>query len=41
MLLSHKSTDGAHSEGVIHPMPVAVRNPTLRAAVDFAVGTTF
>ena len=39
MLLLHKLTDGVLSEGVIHPMPIAVQNPTLKAAVDFAVGT--
>ena len=40
VLLLHKSSNGAQSDGVIHPMPVAVQNPSLKAAVDFAVGTT-
>ena len=39
MLLLYKVTDGVLSEGVIHPMPIAVQNPTLKAAVDFAVCT--
>ena len=38
MLLLHKVTDEVLSEGVIHLMPTPVQNPTLKAAVDFAVG---
>ena len=39
VLLLRKVTDGVLSEGVIHPMPITAPNPTLKAAVDFAVGT--